>query len=69
MTGIIYPIVRKYIDNEINFEQSKQQFVHADMSLVKRQMTWFRSLSECRFLPVAEPFEVVAVADKITRLF
>jgi tRNA dimethylallyltransferase len=33
--------------------------------LAKRQMTWFRSLSECRFLPVAEPFDAAALAEQI----
>jgi tRNA dimethylallyltransferase len=33
--------------------------------LAKRQMTWFRSLSECRFLPLAEPFDARAVAERL----
>ena len=33
--------------------------------LAKRQMTWFRSLSECRFVPVAPPMDAAAVADAI----
>ena len=31
----------------------------------KRQLTWFRSLSECRFLPVAEPIDPAEVARRI----
>ena len=31
----------------------------------KRQWTWFRSLSECRSVPVAEPVDVEADADAI----
>jgi tRNA dimethylallyltransferase len=31
----------------------------------KRQRTWFRSLSECRFVPVTEPVDPVAVARQI----
>jgi tRNA dimethylallyltransferase len=31
----------------------------------KRQLTWFRSLSECRNVPVAELFETQRVAEKI----
>ncbi|NLS96063.1 MAG: tRNA (adenosine(37)-N6)-dimethylallyltransferase MiaA [Planctomycetaceae bacterium] len=31
----------------------------------KRQWTWFRSLSECRSVPVAEPVDVEAIADAI----
>lgn len=33
--------------------------------LAKRQLTWFRSLSECRFVPVAEPLEPACVAREI----
>lgn len=33
--------------------------------LAKRQMTWFRSLSECRFVPVAEPFDPPALANRL----
>ena len=31
----------------------------------KRQGTWFRSLSECRVIPVAEPFDPEAIARQI----
>lgn len=31
----------------------------------KRQLTWFRSLSECRSVPVAEPFEPGLLARRI----
>ncbi len=34
----------------------------------KRQGTWFRSLSECRFVSVSEPMDSVAVARQIARL-
>ncbi len=33
--------------------------------LAKRQATWFRSLDECRFLPVSNPFDAAEVADTI----
>jgi tRNA dimethylallyltransferase len=31
----------------------------------KRQLTWFRSLSECRSVPVSEPFDPQVVAERI----
>jgi tRNA dimethylallyltransferase len=31
----------------------------------KRQRTWFRSLSECRYVPVAAPMDPAAVAEQI----
>jgi tRNA dimethylallyltransferase len=33
----------------------------------KRQGTWFRSLSECRFIDIAGPLDVDSVADHIAR--
>ena len=33
--------------------------------LAKRQGTWFRSLSECRLLPVGEPIDAVAAAQQM----
>ena len=33
----------------------------------KRQGTWFRSLSECRFIAVAEPLDAAAVAEEIAQ--
>ena len=33
--------------------------------LAKRQSTWFRSLSECRFVPVSDPLDAGAVAGRI----
>jgi tRNA dimethylallyltransferase len=33
--------------------------------LAKRQRTWFRSLGECRFLPVSEPIQAVELAGQI----
>jgi len=35
----------------------------------KRQMTWLRSLSECRSLAVSEPLDAAAVADKIAAIY
>ncbi len=33
--------------------------------LAKRQLTWFHSLGECRFVPLSDPFDARAVADQI----
>jgi tRNA dimethylallyltransferase len=36
--------------------------------LAKRQMTWFHSLSECRFVALADPFDAQAMSDRIATL-
>ena len=42
MTGNVYPIIKKIVEGTITEDQVIQEFVKADMSLVKRQLTWFR---------------------------
>jgi len=42
MTGNVYPIVNKLIEKEIDEDQAIQEFIVSDVSLVKRQLTWFR---------------------------
>ena len=42
MSGNIYPILHKYIDNKINIEEAKAEIFYRDWHLAKRQMTWFR---------------------------
>jgi tRNA dimethylallyltransferase len=34
----------------------------------KRQLTWFRSLSECRWITIGEPFDAAAIAAQIAVL-
>lgn len=42
MTGNVYPIIKKIVEDTITEDQAIQEFVKTDMSLVKRQLTWFR---------------------------
>ena len=42
MTGNGYPIIKKIVEGTITEDQAIQEFVKTDMSLVKRQLTWFR---------------------------
>ncbi len=42
MTGNIYPLLKRYCDNELNQQETIEQFVTLDYRLAKRQMTWLR---------------------------
>lgn len=42
MTGNIYPLVRKYIDGDIDEVTLRQDFATSDWRLAKRQLTWLR---------------------------
>ena len=42
MTGNIYPLVRQYLNKEINIDELKQKSANLDWQLAKRQLTWLR---------------------------
>lgn len=42
MTGIGYRAVRRYIDEQIDINQAKANFIHGDLLLAKKQRTWFK---------------------------
>ncbi|MDB5186653.1 MAG: putative tRNA dimethylallyltransferase [Candidatus Saccharibacteria bacterium] len=42
MTGNIYPLVRKYIENEMSIDEVKANSTTADWRLAKRQLTWLK---------------------------
>ena len=42
MSGIGYRVARDYFDGQSSVEQVKQAFIKRDMSLAKRQRTWFK---------------------------
>jgi len=42
MTGNVYPLLRRYLEDEISLSETKDLFTTADYQLAKRQMTWFR---------------------------
>ncbi len=42
MTGNIYPLVKQFLDGELNEDELKDKFVTADWRLAKRQMTWLK---------------------------
>ncbi len=42
MTGNIYPIIHKLINNELTFEEAKEKNITQDWRLAKRQITWLK---------------------------
>ncbi len=42
MTGVVYPLLRKYLDQQCTLDRVVQEFERRDRQLAKRQMTWFR---------------------------
>ncbi len=42
MTGNVYPLVRRFLNNELSKTELIQKNISSDLNLAKRQMTWFR---------------------------
>ncbi len=42
MTGNVYPIIRRYLKDEVSHEEAIRLFELSDWHLAKRQITWFK---------------------------
>ncbi|MFC1780339.1 tRNA (adenosine(37)-N6)-dimethylallyltransferase MiaA [Patescibacteria group bacterium] len=42
LTAISYPIVKRYLENEITKEELIEQFAQGDRNYARRQITWFK---------------------------
>ena len=42
MTGNIYPLVKKFLDGELDDAELRERFFYADWQLAKRQLTWLK---------------------------
>ena len=42
MTGNIYPLVKKFLDGELDEAELRERFFYADWQLAKRQLTWLK---------------------------
>jgi tRNA dimethylallyltransferase len=60
-----YPEVAAYVRGERSLADTIALVKTRTRQFAKRQLTWFRSLSECRWIEVQEPLQVEAVAQRI----
>ena len=54
MTGNIYPLVKKFLDDELSRQELKQKFIVSDWRLAKRQLTWLRRNEHITWLALSE---------------
>jgi tRNA dimethylallyltransferase len=54
-----------YLAGEYDHEEMAARILYRTRRFAKRQGTWFRSLSECRFVDVAGEVDAAAVAEQI----
>lgn len=62
-----YREVIEHLEGRCNLKETIELVARHTRQLAKRQGTWFRSLSECRFIPVGDPFDAVEVAERIVK--
>jgi tRNA dimethylallyltransferase len=55
----------EYLRGEHTLETTVELVKRHTRQFAKRQGTWFRSLSECRFVAVSDPFRPAEVAQRI----
>ncbi len=63
--GVGYREVIDHLQGKTDLEEAIELVKRNTRRLAKKQGTWFRSLSECRFVPVQEPIDPVEVAERI----
>lgn len=60
-----YREVIEHLQGGLGLEETIERVKTHTRQFAKRQWTWFRSLSECRPVPIAEPIDVRGVANAI----
>jgi tRNA dimethylallyltransferase len=60
-----YREVIEHLEGRRDLAETMELIRQHTRQLAKRQGTWFRSLSECRFVAVFEPLDAVGVAERI----
>lgn len=53
------------VEGRTTLDEATQKTKTRTRQFAKRQMTWFRSLEECRWIAMGEPFDANAVAERI----
>lgn len=54
MSGIGYRFIGEYLRGEIDLAEAKRRFVQGDLSLAKRQRTWFKRNKNIHWVPDSE---------------
>jgi tRNA dimethylallyltransferase len=62
-----YKEIGEYLRGERELPETIELVKQRTRQFAKRQMTWFRSLSECRWIPLAHPFNAAEIAGRISQ--
>ena len=64
-TGISYPIVKEYIEGEIDLKKLKERFAQGDRNYARRQMTWFKRYKYKEIIKKEEAYTLIKEFIKI----
>jgi tRNA dimethylallyltransferase len=67
LQAVGYREVIEHVEGARNLAETIDLVQQHTRQLAKRQCTWFRSLSECRFVSVSTPFDPSEVAGRVER--
>lgn len=67
LQAVGYREIIEYLLSERGLSETMELVKIRTRQFAKRQLTWFRSQSECRWVGVREPFEPAKVADEIAQ--
>lgn len=67
MSGIGYRVAREYLEGRASEDEAKQAFIQRDLSLAKRQRTWFKRNPYIQWFDDSE--QLIAKAVEFTRRF
>ncbi|MCC6126872.1 MAG: tRNA (adenosine(37)-N6)-dimethylallyltransferase MiaA [Pirellulales bacterium] len=65
--GVGYREAIEYLEGRHTLAETVELVKMHTRRLAKRQCTWFRSLSECRFIPLAGKIDLSEITDKISK--
>lgn len=65
LQAVGYREIMEYLRGERSLAETIEIVRIRTRQFSKRQMTWFRSLSECRFISMSEPFDAVRIASDV----
>ena len=60
-----YREVREHLSGRMTLEETVALVKTRTRQFAKRQLTWFRSLSECRMVPVSGTIDPAEIAQRI----
>lgn len=69
MSGIGYRLAREHLEGDASIEDVKDAFVRRDLSLAKRQMTWFKRNKEIQWFEYTDTDKIIQAGCDFVKQF